>query len=76
MSKFKKKTEEINGIKKDKISAKTNQSSEGEFIWELKNSYEFSPKLSEQILLAAKESLLREYQLKEGQIEVTVIEER
>jgi hypothetical protein len=49
------------------------KSSEGEFIWELKNSYELSPKLSEQILITAKESLLREYQLKEGQIEVTVI---
>ena len=49
------------------------KSSEGEFIWELKNSYELSPKLSEQILLTAKESLLQEYQLKEGQIEVTVI---
>jgi DNA-binding Lrp family transcriptional regulator len=49
------------------------KSSEGEFIWELKNSYELSPKLSEQILITAKESLLREYHLKEGQIEVTVI---
>lgn len=49
------------------------KSSEGEFIWELEHSYELSPKLSEQILLTAKESLLREYQLKEGQIEVTVI---
>jgi len=49
------------------------KSSEGEFIWELENSYELSPKLSEQILLTAKESLFREYQLKEGQIEVTVI---
>jgi biotin operon repressor len=49
------------------------KSSEGEFIWELENSYELSPKLSEQILLTAKESLFRGYQLKEGQIEVTVI---
>lgn len=49
------------------------KSSEGEFIWELENSYELSPKISEQILITAKESLLREYQLKEGQIEVTVI---
>jgi len=49
------------------------KSSEGEFIWELENSYELSPKLSEQILLTAKESLFREYQLKEGQIEVTII---
>lgn len=49
------------------------KSTEGEFIWELKNSNELSPKLSEQILMTAKESLLREYHLKEGQIEVTVI---
>lgn len=54
------------------------KSSEGEFIWELENSYELSPKLSEQILITAKQCLVREYQLKEGQIEVTVagIEER
>ncbi len=50
------------------------KSSEGEFIWELENSYELSPKLSELILNTAKECLLREHQLKEGQIEVTVIE--
>ena len=54
------------------------KSSEGEFIWELENSYELSPKLSSLILLTAKECLLREYNLREGQIEVTVlaIEER
>jgi len=50
------------------------KSSEGEFIWELENSYELSPKLSSLILLTAKECLLREYNMKEGQIEVTVIE--
>ena len=50
------------------------KSSEGEFIWELKNSYELSPKLREQILITARESLLREYQLKDGQIEVTVMQ--
>jgi hypothetical protein len=50
------------------------KSSEGEFIYELENSYELSPKLSESILVTAKECLLREHQLKEGQIEVTVIE--
>ena len=49
------------------------KSSEGEFIWELENSYELSPKLSSLILMTAKECLLRDYQLKEGQIEVTVI---
>jgi Protein of unknown function (DUF1670) len=50
------------------------KSSEGEFIWELENSYELSPKLSSLILLTAKECLLREYSLKEGQIEITAIE--
>ena len=50
------------------------KSSEGEFIYELENSYELSPKLSESILVTAKGCLLRDHQLKEGQIEVTVIE--
>jgi len=49
------------------------KSSEGEFIWEMENSYELSPKLSSLILLTAKECLLREYTLKQGQIEVTAI---
>jgi hypothetical protein len=49
------------------------KSSEGELIWELENSYSLSPKLSSMILMTAKECLLRDYQLKEGQIEVTVI---
>ncbi len=50
------------------------KTSEGEFIHELLNSYELSIKLSEQILQSAKEILLREGLLKEGQIEVRVIE--
>ena len=50
------------------------KSSEGEFIWELENSYELSPRLSSLILMTAKECLVKEYLLKEGQIEVTVIE--
>jgi biotin operon repressor len=49
------------------------KSSEGEFLWELENSYELSPKLSSLILLTAKECLLMESMLKEGQIEVSVI---
>jgi DNA-binding Lrp family transcriptional regulator len=49
------------------------KSSEGELLWELENSYSLSPKLSSSILMTSKECLLREYQLKEGQIEVTVI---
>ena len=50
------------------------KSSEGEFIWELENSYELSPRLSSLILMTAKDCLVKEYLLKEGQIEVTVIE--
>lgn len=42
-------------------------------IWELENSYSLSPKLSSLILMTAKECLLKEYSLREGQIEVTVI---
>jgi len=49
------------------------KSSDGEFIWELENLYELSPKLSEQLLLTAKQCLVREYKLKEGQIEITVV---
>jgi DNA-binding CsgD family transcriptional regulator len=60
-------------LRRTEQSRREIKSSEGEFIWQLKNSYELSPKLSEQILLTAKESLLREYHLREGQIEVTVI---
>ncbi len=50
------------------------KTSEGEFIFELQNSFQLSPKLCELILESAKEILLRESILKEGQIEVTVIE--
>lgn len=60
-------------LKRRELQRSEIKSCEGEFIWEMKNSYELSPKLSEQILITAKECLLREYQLKEGQIEVTVI---
>jgi len=49
------------------------KSSEGEFMYEMENSYELSPKLSQQILLTAKECLLKEYNLQEGQIEITVV---
>jgi len=50
------------------------KSSEGEFLWELENSYELSPRLSSLILMTAKDCLVKDYLLKEGQIEVTVIE--
>ena len=60
-------------IKKRQIERQQIKSSEGEFLYELEHSYELSPKLSSLILLSAKESLLREYHLREGQIEATVI---
>jgi DNA-directed RNA polymerase specialized sigma24 family protein len=47
---------------------------DGAFLYELQNSYELSPKVSEQILYSAKEWLLQDGQLNEGQIEVTLIE--
>jgi len=50
------------------------KSSEGELLWELENSYSLSPKLSSSIMMTAKECLLKDYSLREGQIEVTVIE--
>lgn len=49
------------------------KSIEGEFIWELENSYELSPKLSRMILQSAKEILIRKQALKEGQQEITVV---
>jgi len=55
------------------LSRQAIKSSEGEFIYELEKSYELSPKLSSMILITAKECLLRETSLREGQIEVTVI---
>jgi len=60
-------------IKKRQIARMQIKSSEGEFVYELENSYELSPKLSSLILLSAKECLIRDYQLREGQIEVIVI---
>lgn len=49
------------------------KSSEGEFIYELRNNYELSPRMSDSILASAKRCLLRENSLKEGEIEVSVI---
>lgn len=65
-------------MKKREAGRRQNKSAEGELLYELQNEYELSPKLSEQILLSAKQHLVREHTLKEGQIEVTVvgIEER
>lgn len=47
---------------------------DGIFLYELQHSYELSPKLSEQILLSAKEHLLQDGQLAEGQIEVALVD--
>jgi hypothetical protein len=60
-------------IKKRQIERHQIKSSEGEFLYELQHLYELSPKLSSLILSSAKECLLREYHLREGQIEATVI---
>ncbi len=49
------------------------KSFEGEFLYELINSYELSPKLSEQILISAQTSLLRTNELREGQIVAVVV---
>jgi len=56
-----------------RIERQKEKTSAGEFIYELLNSFELSPKVSEQILLSARHHLLREQILKEGQIEATVI---
>jgi DNA-binding Lrp family transcriptional regulator len=49
------------------------KSVDGKFLYELQNSFELSPRLSEQILLTAKNYLQRDELLCEGQIEVTLI---
>lgn len=50
------------------------KTSEGELIYELLNSYQLCPKMSESILETAKRCLIRDNILKEGQVEVSVIE--
>lgn len=54
--------------RKNPLSRIELKSYEGEFLYELINSYELSPKLSEQILISAKTSLLRTRELREGQL--------
>jgi hypothetical protein len=65
-------------MKSRESNREQNKSIEGEFLYELQHSYELSPKLSREILSSAKQHLVCEHILKEGQIEVTVvgIEER
>ena len=61
------------GFRKNELSRIELKSYEGEFLYELINSYELSPKLSEQILISAKTSLLRTKGLREGQIVAVVV---
>jgi hypothetical protein len=57
-----------------KITKRNQQkTSDGEFMFELLNEYELSPKESESILESAKRCLIKDKILKEGQIEVSVI---
>lgn len=49
------------------------KTTEGEFLYELRKSYELSPKVSELILQTAKTHLIREKLLKEGQVEIVVL---
>jgi DNA-directed RNA polymerase specialized sigma24 family protein len=56
------------------LSRRQNKGNDGAFLYELQNSYELSPKVCEQILYSAKEFLFQDGELKEGQLEVTLIE--
>lgn len=58
---------------KEIIERNKTKTFEGEFIYELINSFELSPVLSEQILLLAKQILLRERSISQGQVLATVI---
>jgi len=59
--------------RKNQLSRIELKSFEGEFLYELINSYELSPKLSEQILISAKTSFLRTKELREGQVVAVVV---
>ena len=60
-------------MKNKKLERRQHKTSEGELIYELLNSYQLCPKMSEAILETAKRCLIRENVLKEGQIEISVI---
>lgn len=55
------------------IERQQHKTSEGEFLYELKTLFELSPKMSELILESAKNCLVRDNVLKEGEIETSVI---
>lgn len=59
--------------KKKFLERQQQKTSEGEFLYELKNSYELSPKMSTSILESAKLHLIRDNILKEGQVEISVV---
>lgn len=56
-----------------KFERETTKTTEGEFIYDLRKLYELSPKLSESIYQTAKIHLLRDKELGDGEIEITVI---
>jgi biotin operon repressor len=58
---------------KKKHERETTKTTEGEFIFDLRRLYELSPKLSESIYETAKIHLLKDKQLCEGEIEITVV---
>lgn len=60
-------------MKVEELNRNEHKTSEGEFLYELRNSYELSPRISRSILDTAKECLILNAILKEGQIEVSVI---
>lgn len=55
------------------LTRQQHKTSEGELMYELLNSYQLCPKISESILETARRCLIRDNILKEGQIEVSVI---
>lgn len=60
-------------LAKDVFDRNILKSAEGELLYELQNSYELSPRLSEQIIITSKNCLLRTKTLQHGQIEVRVV---
>ncbi len=55
------------------LSRRQTRSAEGLFLYEMQHKYELSLKISEQILLTAKEILERKHTLSEGEMDVVLI---